>query len=62
MKEATLGLNLIKIIQAKKKRYHGITSLLMFSIVETRPDITFSIVVTACFIKTSITFTPKPFK
>lgn len=40
-----------KATQAEKKRYQGITGLLIFSIVEIRPNIAFSITVTARFAK-----------
>lgn len=54
MKETALGIesNLsTKATQAKKERYQGITSLLMFSIVKTRPEIAFSIAVATRFAK-----------
>lgn len=52
MKEVTLGPNLsTEATQAEKKRYQGMTGSLMFSMVETRPDIAFSVAVAACFAK-----------
>lgn len=51
MKEAALGPNLSEASQAEKEKYQGMTGLLMFSMVETRPDIAFSIGVAACFAK-----------
>lgn len=51
MNEATLGPNLLKATQSKKEKYQGMMGSLMFSIVETRPDIAFSIVVAARFAK-----------
>lgn len=54
IKEIALGLgsNLSsKAIQAEKKRYQGIIGSLMFSIVETKPDIAFSIAVIIYFTK-----------
>ena len=38
-------------IPSKKERYQGITGSLMFSIVETRPDIAFATSVASCFAK-----------
>lgn len=38
-------------ITAKKKRYQGMTGSIMLSIVETKPDITFAILVIARFVK-----------
>lgn len=52
MKKIALGHNLsTEATQAEKKRYQGMTSLLIFSMVETWPDIAFAIVVAACFAK-----------
>lgn len=54
IKETTLGLrpNLsIKVTQIEKKRYQRITNLLMFSIIETRPDIAFFITFITYFAK-----------
>lgn len=52
IKKVMLGPNLsTKAIQTEKKRYQGITSSLMFSILETQPDIAFAITVAACFAK-----------
>ena len=52
MKEITLGPNLsTEAIQAEKERYQGMTGSLMFSMVETRPDIAFAIAVAARFAK-----------
>lgn len=54
MKVVALGSNLfIKVIQTKKKRYQRMTNSLIFSIVEIRSNITFSIVVAARFTKNS---------
>ena len=36
---------------SKKERYQGMTGLLMFSMVETRPDITYATSVASCFAK-----------
>lgn len=53
-KEVALGSNLsTKATQAEKERYQGMTGWLMFSMVETRPDIAFSVAVAACFAKNS---------
>ncbi len=51
MKEASLEPNLSEATQAEKKKYQGITGSLIFSMVETRPDIAFSIIVAARFAK-----------
>lgn len=51
MKKATLEPNLSEAIQAKKEKYQIITRFLIFSIVKTRPNIIFSIVVATCFTK-----------
>lgn len=53
MKEAALGPNLLEAPQAEKEKYQGMTGSLMFSMVETRPDIAFSIGVAARFAKNS---------
>lgn len=50
MKEVTLGPTLsTEATQAEKMTYQGITGSLMFSMVETRPDIAFFVAVAACF-------------
>lgn len=52
MKEIALGHNLsIEATQAEKERYQGMAGSLMFSMVETRPDIAFAIAVSARFAK-----------
>lgn len=52
MKEIALGPNLsTEATQAEKERYQGMTGSLMFSMVETRPDIAFAIAVAARFAK-----------
>ena len=52
MKEVALGSNLsTEATQAQRERYHGMTGSLMFSMVETRPDIAFSVAVAARFAK-----------
>ncbi len=52
MKEVALGPNLsTEATQAEKERYQGMTCSLMFSMVETRPDIAFAIDVAARFAK-----------
>lgn len=54
MKEIALGPgpNLpIKAMQAKEAKYQKTTGSLIFSIVDIRPDITFSIAVSVCFAK-----------
>ena len=52
IKEIALGPNLsTEATQAKKERYQGMTGLLMFSMVETWPEIAFVIAVTARFAK-----------
>lgn len=40
-----------KVSKSEKKRYQGMTGSLIFSIVEIRPDIVFTISVTSCFAK-----------
>lgn len=40
-----------KVSRSKKKRYQGMTGSFIFSIVETRPDIAFTISVASCFAK-----------
>lgn len=52
MKETILGLRLnlfIKATKAKKERDWGITRLLIFLIVKTRPNINFFIAIITCF-------------
>lgn len=52
MKKVVLRPNLFtKTTQAEIKSYQEMTDLLMFLIVETRPDIAFFVTVGACFIK-----------
>ncbi len=50
MKEAILIPNKGKeVTEAKRERYQGMTGLLIFSMVETRPDIAFAMSVVNCF-------------
>lgn len=51
MKKAVLGPNCLKAIYVEKENYQEMTGSLIFTIVETRPDIAFFITVTTCFAK-----------
>lgn len=51
IKEASLEPNLLEATQAKKEKYQEITGSLIFSMVEIRPDIAFSIAVATHFTK-----------